>query len=122
MAPEGLRWIRRGLSAAALSTAMAGLALVPAAYAHRAMAHAANGTTCKLSRKDWTSFGYSYFESLWVNRTSCTTGRAVAQAHGRVRGWRCSRKITAQATFQYDATETCTSAGRTVQWKYTQNR
>lgn len=121
MAPEALRWVRRGLAVAALATGMASLALVPAASAHRGAAHAASGSACKLSRKDWTSFGYSYFESLWVNRTTCTTGRAVAKAHGRVPGWRCSRKITARASFQYDATETCTSGGRTVQWKYTQN-
>jgi hypothetical protein len=121
VASGALSWVRRGLATAVLSTAVGGLALVPAAAAHRIAAHAAS-TNCRLSRHDWTSFGYSYFESLSVSRTSCTTGRAVAKAHGRVRGWRCSRKITAQASFQYDATETCTSGGRTVQWKYTQNK
>ncbi len=113
--------VRRAVVAGAVGP-MVLLAMAWPASAQRPLSHSAAGAVCKLSRKDWTSFGYSYFEWLWVNRTSCATGRSVAHAHGHLRGWRCSRKITAQASFQYDATETCTSGARAVQWKYTQNR
>lgn len=106
---------------AACAVAAAGAAAVPAS-GHTIGAHAASGATCHLTKKDWTSFGYSYFEWLWVNHTTCTTGRYVAKHHGRVSGWHCSRKITAQSSFQYDATETCRSGARSVQWKYTQNK
>ena len=96
------------------------LALAVPASSQAARAHASS-TTCHLTHKDWRSFGYSYFEWLWVNHTTCSTGRYVAKHHGHVRGWRCTRKITAKASFQYDATETCKSGRRIVQWKYTQN-
>jgi hypothetical protein len=112
--------IKRWATAAGCLAVIGALGALPAA-SQAVVSHAASGTTCKLSRKDWTSFGYSYFEWLWVNRTSCTTGRYVAKKHGHVSGWRCQRKITDKSSFQYDATETCTSSGRTVQWKYTQN-
>jgi hypothetical protein len=111
---------KRWASAAGCLAVTGAVGAVPAS-SQPLRGHVAGGTTCKLSKKDWTSFGYSYFEWLWVNRTSCTTGRYVAKHHGRVSGWHCTRKITDRARFQYDATETCTGSGRTVQWKYTQN-
>jgi hypothetical protein len=107
-------------SALAVLVTAAAIAAVPAS-AREARAHAAGGSTCHLTRHDWTSYGYSYFEWLWVDRTSCGTGYYVAHRHGHVRGWGCSRKITAKSRFQYAATETCTSSGRIVQWKYSQN-
>ena len=117
----GMRKRVTGITAAALVAAAAAFGAAPAS-SHQAAARIASGTTCHLTHQDWTSFGYSYFEWLWVNHTTCTTGRYVAKHHGHVSGWSCTRKITAQSSFQYDATETCRSGGRTVQWKYTQNR
>jgi hypothetical protein len=107
--------------ASALAVLATGAAAAVPASAQRATAHSAGGTTCHLTRHDWTSYGYSYFQWLWVNRTSCGVGYYVAHHHGHVRGWGCSRKITARSSFQYDATETCNGGGRIVQWKYTQN-
>lgn len=113
----------RGFTATTVAALTAvGLAVCAApASSHPARAGMASGTTCRLTHKDWTSFGYSYFQWLWVNHTTCTTGRYVAKYHGHVSGWRCTRKVTDKSSFQYDATETCMSGGRTVQWKYTQN-
>ena len=121
MASGASRRIRVAVVRLALAIALASLVFTAAASSHQRTARAASGTTCKLSKKDWTSFGYSYFEWLWVDRTSCSTGRAVAKKHGHVPGWRCSSKTTAKSAFQYDATETCKGGSRIVEWKYTQN-
>jgi hypothetical protein len=110
----------RALSAGTAVLAVgAALALAAPASSHQYRAHAAS--TCPLSRKDWTSFGYSYMEKLWVYSTSCSTGRYVAKKHGNVRGWRCSQKILDKSRFQYDAKKTCTSGRQKVVWQYTQN-
>jgi hypothetical protein len=66
-------------------------------------------------------FGYTYLTSLSVRGTGCSTGKSVAKHHGKVHGWRCSKKRLATSPVQYDERETCTSGGRHVQWNYTEN-
>lgn len=73
------------------------------------------------SKGNVRAYGYSYLTWLWVYRTSCSTGRYVARHHGHVAGWKCTKKILDKISFQYDAQVTCTSRGRQVSWKYTQD-
>ena len=106
-------------AAAVIATVGAALAFAGPATSHPVAAHAAS--TCPLSKKDWTSFGYSYMEKLWVYGTSCSTGRYVAKKHGHVKGWRCSTQKLDSSPVQYNAKETCTSSRQKVVWQYTQN-
>jgi hypothetical protein len=87
------------------------------ATAARPRAHAA-GTTCGVG--SGRGLGYTYVTFLWVNKTSCKTGKSVAKHHGH--GWSCKKKIIDNSPVQYDALMTCHSRGRTVQWKFTQNK
>lgn len=93
------------------------LVAVPTASARAPLAHAAG--TCGVG--SGRGYGYSYLTYLWVYRTSCSTGKKVAKAHGHVHGWSCSKTILDHSPVQYDAKVTCKSGRREVQWKYTQN-
>lgn len=92
-------------------------ALTPMASARSPIAHAAG----KCGVGSGRGYGYSYLTYLWVYRTSCANGSYLAKKHGRVSGWRCSKKILDRSPVQYDAKVTCNSGGRQVQWTFTQN-
>ena len=68
--------------------------------------------------------GYTYLTGLWVQRTSCKTGKYLARHHGRVRGWRCSRRSTDRYPnpVVFDGKVTCRSGGRRVDWNFTQDK
>jgi hypothetical protein len=107
------------LRPAVAAAAAAALVFSAPASSHQPRARASS--TCPLSRKDWTSFGYSYMEKLWVYGASCGTGRYVAKKHGHVKGWRCSQQTLDKSPVQYNAKDTCTSGRQKVVWQYTQN-
>jgi hypothetical protein len=56
-----------------------------------------------------------------VSRTSCATGSYVAKHHGKVKGWRCTKKLLDRSSVQYDAKVSCSSGRRQVRWTFTQN-
>lgn len=105
-------------SAVSLLFVVLALAALPAASSARGpLAHAAG----KCGVGSGRGYGYSYLTFLWVYKTSCSTGKSVAKAHGHVRGWGCSKKILDKSPVQYDAKVTCKDGTREVQWEYTQN-
>jgi hypothetical protein len=77
------------------------------------------GSTCGVGSGH--GYGYTYLTFLWVYRTSCSTGKHVANHHGHVRGWRCAKKRLATSPVQYQERETCKRGRAEVQWTYTQN-
>jgi hypothetical protein len=117
VAQGGLMLTRPIRSVALLLFVVLAVAAIPAASARGPVAHAAG----KCGVGNGRGFGYSYLTFLWVFKTSCTTGKAVAKAHGNVHGWSCKKKILDKSPVQYDAKMTCTSGHREVQWTYTQN-
>lgn len=68
-------------------------AAVPAASARGPVARAAG----KCGVGSGRGFGYSYLTFLWVLKTSCATGKAVAKAHGKVHGWSCKQRSSTGA-------------------------
>jgi hypothetical protein len=109
------RWSNRALTALLAILVVA----VAASGAGARVPLARSAATCHLSNS--RSYGYTYLTWLWVNRTSCGVGAAVARHHGHQRGWRCTRKVLARSPVQYQAKETCTGGQRTVAWTFTQN-
>lgn len=94
------------------------VALAGTAGASGPRAHSAG--TCHVGNS--RGYGYSYLTWLWVNRTSCATGRNVAKHHGHLNGWHCKKHTIDNSPVQYDAKVTCKSGRRQVQWTYTQNK
>jgi hypothetical protein len=107
-------WIRWSVALVLVLTALGATSM---ASAGSPVAHAAGRCSVGSGR----GYGYSYLTYLWVSRTSCSNGSYVAKHHGKVRGWRCSKKILDRSSVQYDAKVSCSSGRRQVRWIFTQN-
>lgn len=108
------RWVR---SMTVLVAASAALFAAATATARQPLARAA--ASCGVGQGK--GYGYTYLTTLTVHGTSCATGKSVAKKHGKVSGWRCSKKRLATGPVQYQDRETCTSGSRRVVWTYSQN-
>lgn len=97
-----------------------GAALVPAAGATPAERGAGTAlTTCKTGNGQ--GYGYTYLLSLQVKNTSCSVGVALVRHKGKLKGWRCTKKVLDQSPVQYDALMTCSNGSQQVLYKYAQN-
>jgi hypothetical protein len=98
-----------------------------------AQVHAAG--SCHLSNNDQRHSGASYFTSLSVKKTSCSSGKALVRAYNacrhnaggarghcnhRVNGYSCSEKRSGIST-QFDASVSCSSGSKRVHFTYTEN-
>src|SRR5436190_21571250 len=101
------RYWLSNLIAASLAALTIGLS---AAWASGPVARVAAMHRCGVGNEK--GLGYTYLTGLWVQRTSCRTGKYLAKHHGRgVRGWRCCKRRTDRYPnpVVYDGKVTCRS-------------
>ncbi len=98
--------------------ALAG-ALVPGTSAARQATSAQAPTNCKVGNGQ--GYGYTYLLSLQVKNTTCSVGITLVRHKGKLKGWRCTKKVLDQSPVQYDASMTCSNGSKQAIYKYTQN-